>query len=319
LPEARGASFQAELVRLGARFFIKHGTRPGVGIEVRRRRMKAYERWVPRPPAGVVTVARPLGGVPASRITAPQSAGGRHILFLHGGAYMTGSALLYRHITWRFAMTAEANLAAIDYRLAPEHPFPAALDDAAAAWRGLLDEGADPRHCAVIGDSAGGGLALALALRLRDEGGPLPAAVVALSPWTDLAITGESCRRNAIADPVLNETDLVPFAAQYLGGADPCNPYVSPLYGDPRGLPPALIQVGSDEILRDDAVRMAERMRQAGCEVALEIWPRMPHVWHGFAPVLPEARRAIARIGEFVRQWTGAERALEAAPLAAAK
>ena len=232
---------------------------------------------------------------------------------------MTGSALLYRHITWRFAMTAEANLAAIDYRLAPEHPFPAALDDAAAAWRGLLDEGADPRHCAVIGDSAGGGLALALALRLRDEGGPLPAAVVALSPWTDLAITGESCRRNAIADPVLNETDLVHFAAQYLRGADPRNPYVSPLYGDPRGLPPTLIQVGSDEILRDDAVRMAERMRRAGCEIELEIWPRMPHVWHGFAPVLPEARRAITRIGEFVRQWTGAERALEAALLAAAK
>jgi acetyl esterase/lipase len=191
--------------------------------------------------------------------------------------------LLYRHITWRFAMAAEANLAAIDYRLAPEHPFPAALDDAAAAWRGLLDEGADPRHCAVVGDSAGGGLALALALRLRDEGGPLPAAVVALSPWTDLAITGESCRLNAAADPVLNEPDLLPFAAQYRGGADPRNPYVSPLYGDPRGLPPTLLQVGSDEILRDDAERMAERMRQAECEVTLER-PRMPHVWHGFAP-----------------------------------
>ena len=238
-------------MRLGARFFIKHGTRPGVGIEVRRRRMQAYERWVPRPPAGVETVARPLGGVPASRVQTSQCVGGRHILFLHGGAYATGSPLLYRHITWRFAMAAEANLAAIDYRLAPEHPFPAALDDAAAAWRGLLDEGADPRDCAVVGDSAGGGLSLALALRLRD---------------------------------------------------------VSPLYGDPRGLPPTLLQVGSDEILRDDAERMAERMRQAGCEVTLEIWSRMPHVWHGFAPVLPEARRAITRIGEFIRQRTVSKR-----------
>ena len=305
MPEAQSASFQAELVRLGTRFFIKHGMRPGVGIEARRRRMKAYERWVPRPPAGVETVARPLGGVPASRIRTPPSVCDRHILFLHGGAYTTGSALLYRHITWRFAMATEANLAAIDYRLAPEHPFPAALDDAVAAWRGLLDEGADPRCCAVLGDSAGGGLALALALRLRDEGRPLPAAVVALSPWTDLAITGESCRLNAAADPVLNEPDLLPFAAQYRGGADPRNPYVSPLYGDPQGLPPTLLQVGSDEILRDDAERMADRMREAECEVTLEIWPRMPHVWHGFAPVLPEARRAIARIGEFVRQRTG--------------
>jgi acetyl esterase/lipase len=305
LPEPQRASIQAELVRLGARFFIKHGTPPGADIDLRRRRMRAYERWVPRPPAGVETVETRLGGVPASRITTPQSVNGRHILFLHGGAYVTGSAVIYRHITWRFAMAAAACLAAIDYRLAPEHPFPAALDDATAAWHGLLDDGADPQHCAVLGDSAGGGLALALALRLRDQGGPLPAVVAALSPWTDLAITGESARVNAVLDPVLNSADLVPLAAQYLGGTDPRNPYASPLYGDPRGLPPTLIQIGSDEILRDDSERMAERMREAGCAVTLEIWPRMPHVWHGFAPVLPEARRGILRVGDFVRRWTG--------------
>jgi acetyl esterase/lipase len=273
--------------------------------------MHAYERWVPRPPAGVETVATTLGGVPASLITAPQSARQsdlrRHILFLHGGAYIAGSALIYRHVTWRFAVAAEARLAAIDYRLAPEHPFPAALDDAAAAWRGLLDEGADPRHSAVIGDSAGGGLALALALRSRDEGVPLPAAIVALSPWTDLAITGPSCWQNTVFDPVLKSGDLSMLAAQYLGRADPHNPYASPLYGDPRGLPPTLFQVGSDEILRDDSERMAERMREAGCDVTLEIWPRMPHVWHGFAPVLPEARRAIARIGDYIRRRTATE------------
>jgi epsilon-lactone hydrolase len=307
LPESRRASFQAELVRLGARFFIKHGTPLGAGIEARRQRMHAYERWVPRPPAEVETVATSLGGVPASVITPPQSAPGRHILFLHGGAYIAGSALIYRHVTWRFAMAAEARLAAIDYRLAPEHPFPAALDDAAAAWHSLLAGGAQPRHCVVMGDSAGGGLALALALRLRDRGEPLPAAIVALSPWTDLAITGPSCRRNAAFDPVLNSGDLNMLAAQYLGRADPHNPYVSPLYGDPRGLPPTLFQVGSDEILRDDSERMAERMREAGCEVTLEIWPRMPHVWHGFAPVVPEARRAIVRVGDYIRRWTATE------------
>ena len=307
MPEAQRASIQAELVRLGARFFIKHGTPAGAGVEARRRRMHGYERWVPRPPAGVETVATSLGGVPASLVTPPQSKPGRHILFLHGGAYIAGSALIYRHVTWRFAVAAEARLAAIDYRLAPEHPFPAALDDAVAAWRRLLGEGADPRHCAVMGDSAGGGLALALALRSRDEGVPLPAAVVALSPWTDLAITGQSSRSNAVYDPVLKSDDLGMLAAQYVDGADPRNPYVSPLYGDPHGLPPTLFQVGSDEILRDDSERMAQRMREAGCEVTLEIWPRMPHVWHGFAPVVPEARRAIVRVGEFVRRWTKTE------------
>jgi len=311
LPEAQRASIQAELVRLGARFFIKHGVPAGAGIEARRPRMLAFDRGVPPPPAGVETVATRLGGIPASLVTPPQSARQsglpRHILFLHGGAYIAGSALIYRHITWRFAMAAEARLAVIDYRLAPEHPFPAALDDAAAAWRALLAGGADPRRCAVMGDSAGGGLALALALKLRDRGEPLPAAIVALSPWTDLAITGQSCRHNAVFDPVLKSDDLKMLAAQYLGRADPRDPYVSPLYGDPRGLPPTLLQVGSDEILRDDSERMAQRMREAGRDVTLEIWPRMPHVWHGFAPVLPEARRAILRIGDFVRHWTAAE------------
>src|SRR5207248_6841877 len=166
-------------------------------------------------------ISTSLGGVPASLVTAPQSAADRHVLFLHGGGYIAGSALIYRHITWRFAMAAEARLAAIDYRLAPEHPFPAALDDATAAWHALLKQGADPQHCVVMGDSAGGGLALALALRLRDRTEPLPAAIVALSPWTDLAITGPSSRRNAVYDPVLKSDDLAMLAAQYLGRADP--------------------------------------------------------------------------------------------------
>src|SRR5262249_1152931 len=159
-------------------------------------------------------------------------------------------------------------------------------------WRGALAAGAEPRHCAFLGDSAGGGLALALGLRLRDLGEPLPGAIVVISPWTDLAVTGASCRAGE-SDPMLNSDDLAPIAAQYLAGADARTPYASPLYGDPTGLPPTLIQVGSDEILRDDSVRMAERMRQAGCDVTLEVWPRMPHVWHAFAPLLPEAGQAI--------------------------
>lgn len=298
-------SLRAELVRLGLRWLLKPGNRPGSTIATRRRHTARFERWVPPPPSDTETLSAALGGVAARRVATPTSLADRHILFLHGGGYVTGSPELYRHITWRIAAAARARVWAIDYRLAPEHPFPAALDDACAAWRGLLGEGADPQRIAIIGDSAGGGLALALSLKLRDAGGPLPAAIIALSPWTDLALTGASLRLNADADPMQNAADLPFLAGQYLAGADPRTPYASPLYGDPAGLPPSLIQVGSDEILRDDAVRMADRMRAAGCTVELEIWRRMPHVWHSFASVMPEARRAIARIGAFVQQWTG--------------
>ncbi len=298
-------SLQAELVRVWLRWSMKRSNHPNVSIAERRRRLAAYERWVPRPPRGIEVSQQALGGIPALRVGSRAGQSDRHILFLHGGAYTTGTAALYRHILWRFAVAAGARVAAIDYRLAPEHQFPAALDDAVAAWQGLLAEGADPGRCAVMGDSAGGGLALALLLRLRDMGVALPAAGVALSPWTDLAMTGKSFQRNAADDPMENPDD-VPFLVRcYLGeGGDPRNPYASPLYGDPKGLPPTLIQVGSDEILLDDSVRMAGRMRQAGCLVEIEIWQRMPHVWHAFAPVIPEARRAIAHIGAFVRRHT---------------
>jgi len=245
-----------------------------------------------------------LAGVPASVVAEAGIGSDRQILFLHGGGYAVGSPGLYRHITWRFAEAAEGHVVTPDYRLAPEHPFPAALDDAHAAWLACLSSGADPRRSAFVGDSAGGGLALALALKLRDEGGPLPGAIVAMSPWTDLAVTGASARPGS-SDPMLNADDLAPIAAQYLAGADPRAPYASPLYGDPRGLPPTLIQVGSDEILVDDAVRMANRMREAGCDVTLELWPRMPHVWHAFAPILHEAGQAIGRVGDFIREKTG--------------
>jgi acetyl esterase/lipase len=196
----------------------------------------------------------------------------------------------------------------IDYRLAPEHPFPAAVDDAAAAYRWLVAEGADPRRMAIMGDSAGGGLTLATLLRLRDEGAALPAAAVVLSPWTDLTLTNESMPRFAEADPMLSPEVAATYARWYLAGADPRNPYASPLYGDPQGLPPTLIQVGSDEILLNDGMRMAERMRAAGCRVELEVWPRMPHVWHLLVRVLPEARRALEQIGAFVRAETRPDR-----------
>ncbi|HXO91080.1 MAG TPA: alpha/beta hydrolase [Stellaceae bacterium] len=281
---------------------LKHRTRNDATVEQKRRRAAAAERLVPVPPPGTRTLAVDAGGVRADRIATRASQPGRHILFLHGGGFIAGSPSLYRQLTWRVASAARASVLSVDYRLAPEYPFPAALDDAVAAYRWLLAQEVAPRRIAVMGDSAGGGLALSLLLRLRDEGTPLPAAAVAVSPWTDLALTGRSFTANAGADPLLSADQARRFVGYYLAGADPRLPYASPLYGEPTGLPPTIIQVGSDEVLRDDAVRMAERMRAAGCLVQLEIWPRMPHVWHLFAPVLPEAHRAIARIGEFVAE-----------------
>jgi acetyl esterase/lipase len=217
---------------------------------------------------------------------------------------VAGTPVLYRDFIWRLAAAARAQVFIIDFRLAPEHPFPAALEDAVKAYRALVAEGADPRQMAVVGESSGGGLALALLLKLRDEGSRLPAAAVALSPWTDLALTGPSLRLNADADAMIRSEEAPRLARYYLAGTDPRTPYASPLYGDPTGLPPTLIQVGSDEVLLDDSVRMAERMRAAGCQVELEIWPRMPHAWHLWARLVPEARAAIERIGAFVQSKT---------------
>jgi acetyl esterase/lipase len=294
------------LVRLGARWFIKR--RRHATVAAARQGIVAAARWTLSPPAGTAALTVDAGGVAGEFITTSASRPDRDVLFLHGGGYVAGSAAVYRHFTWRIATAARARVLAIDYRLAPEHPFPAALHDALVAYRWLVGGRADPRRTAVMGDSAGGGLALALLLRLRDDGLELPAAAIALSPWTDLALTGASLSSNEKSDPMLRAADAHLFAGCYLAGADPRNPYASPLYGDPAGLPPTLIHVGSDEILRDDAVRMAEILRAAGCRAEIEVWRRMPHVWHLFAPALPEARQAIANIGAFADQVLPSDR-----------
>jgi acetyl esterase/lipase len=292
-------SLRARLVRAAYRAFIKRSQRD-LTIDDIRRSFRRMEAMVPPPPRGTHTEIVDAGGVRAHIVSTRRSSPQRHVLYLHGGAYTIGSPRLYRHFTWRVADAARARVLIIAYRLAPEHPYPAALDDAVAAWQWLLARGADPQHAFIMGDSAGGGLALATMLKLRDAGLPLPAAAVALSPWTDLALTGASFRDNAARDPMLVASDVPRFAAGYVGQADARDPYVSPLYGDPRGLPATLIQAGSDEILRDDAVRMAQAMRDAGCAVELQIWPKMPHVWHLLAPVLPEARAALGEIARFL-------------------
>lgn len=292
-------SLRAELLRLGIRMFLKrHGHH--VDIEAWRKDMRAMEWLVPRPSARSETAEVRAGRLTFHRIITPASRPERNVLYLHGGGYISGGPAYYRHFTWRIANAVRACVWALEYRLAPEHPFPAALEDAVAGYTWLADKMPDTRQLFVMGDSAGAGLALCLLLKLRDDAGSLPGAAVAMSPWTDLALTGRSLASNAAADPMLNAGNLPELVQYYLAGADPRTPYASPLYGDPAGLPPVLIQVGSDEILRDDAVRMAEKLREHNPHGRLEIWSRMPHVWQLFVPVLPEAHRAIAQIGEFI-------------------
>jgi len=295
-------SLRAELLRLGLRATFKRRGNAPLDIAKIRAEMEKFVWLVPRPPKSTVAVKTAMSGVPALRVTTPLSRPDRHILYLHGGAYVCGRPAHYRDFIWRIADAAAATVHVLEYRLGPEHPMPAAGDDAAAAYRSLLAAGADPKRLAIMGDSAGGGLTFATLLRLRDDGDPMPAAAVALSPWTDLTLSSESCRRFAKADPMLSPAPAKVFARWYLGDADPKHPYASPLFGDPTGLPPALIQVGSDEILLDDSVRWGERLREAGVAAEVEVWPRMPHVWQLSARALPEGRAAIGRIGRFLRE-----------------
>ncbi len=243
--------------------------------------------------------------LPALLIAAAGTRDERVILYFHGGGYCVGSPLTHRDFAWRLSAASAARVLLLDYRRAPEHPFPTAVDDAVMAYRWLLDQGIDPAHLTLAGDSAGGGLALATMVRLRDEGDRLPAAAVLISPWVDLALTGESLRSKAAEDPVLTLAQLQEFADLYLGETDPRTPLASPLYADLSGLPPLLIQAGTAEILLDDAARLAERAGDAGMDVTLDIWPEMIHVWQGFAGFLPEAQTAVTQIGAFIRGRAG--------------
>lgn len=292
-------SLRAELLRLSLKAMKPRPGRREKPIATVRRRLRLIEAAVPRPPAGTRTRAVSVDGIEAVEIEVHQARSDRCILYFHGGGYVIGNASLFRDFTWRIGAAARARVLFFHYRLAPEHPFPAAIEDASKVYRWLADR-MDPARIGFVGDSAGGGLALATAHKLRDEGASLPGAVVALSPWTDLALTGPSLISNAEADPMITAARLPGFANHYLAGADPRHPYASPLYGNASGLPPVLIHVGSEEILRDDSVRMAERLREAGCDVEIEVWDRMVHTWHLYARILPEGRDAIARIGDFL-------------------
>jgi len=255
-------------------------------------------------PAGVTCTPVEAGGVSAEWSVADGAAEDKVILYVHGGGYVMGSAGSHRDVTGRLSKASGARVLSLNYRLAPEHPFPAPVDDAVAAYRWLLAQGISSSNVAIAGDSAGGGLAFATLLALRDAGDPVPAAGVGISPWVDMEGTGESMTTRAAVDPVIQKEGLLKMAKLYLGDADPKNPLAAPLHANLAGLPPLLIHVGDAETLLNDATRITERARKAGVDVTLKIWDEMPHVWHMFAPILPEGQQAIEEIGAFFKERT---------------
>lgn len=254
-----------------------------------------------RLPKGIQNTGVDLDGLPAEWIQPAQADTGTAILYLHGGGYVLGTIEMHRPIVAKFVKASGVRALLIGYRLAPEHPFPAALKDALEAYAWLLDQGLDPAKIAFAGDSGGGGLCLATLLALKDQGLPLPTAAVALSPFLDLKCTGESLISNA--DKCLAPPDSWHACAKhYTQGQDAGQPYISPLYGDLSGLPPLLIHAGGDETLLDDSVRFAEKARQAGVDVKLEIGPGMCHCYPACSPLFPEAKQAMDEIGLFIKQ-----------------
>jgi acetyl esterase/lipase len=231
----------------------------------------------------------------------------RVVLYLHGGGYVIGSPRSHRHLAAALARATGTCALVPDYRLAPEHRFPAAVDDAVAAYRWLLDRGVAPAGVAIAGDSAGGGLTVATLVALREAGLPLPAAGVCISPWTDLTCTAGTYATLAGRDPIVTTDGVAEMAGHYIGAGDVRAPLASPLFADLAGLPPLLIQVGSEEVLLDDARRLAERAERAGVQASLEIWPDMIHVWHWFFPMLDEGQSAIDAIAAFLRERLAGE------------
>ncbi|AOJ71592.1 alpha/beta hydrolase [Burkholderia sp. MSMB2042] len=226
----------------------------------------------------------------------------RIVIYLHGGGYCFCSPRTHRTIAGALAKGADARTFSLDYRLAPEHPFPAAVEDALASYRQLLADGASSDRIVIGGDSSGGGLALALLLSLRDAGDPLPAGAVLFSPWTDLAATGASLKANDEADVMLSAAAVANFSQYYLGGTAADHPIASPLYGEYSGLPPLFVQASDTEVLLDDAARVAEKARVANVAVDFKVWHRVPHAWPTLTPYLPEAKAAVKEATDFIRR-----------------
>lgn len=259
-------------------------------------------------PSGLSVGDVSLGRIAAECVVASGARIDAAVLFFHGGGYVVGSPRAYRGLAAILGGETGIQTIAVRYRLAPEHPFPAAVDDTTAAYRALLDSGMPADRIVFAGDSAGGGLVLATLIRARDEGLPMPAAGYGMSPWLDLAGEGASFTENGECDRLMTPEGALGCAAAYLQGQDARHPWASPVHADLAGLPPLLLQVGSTELFLDDATRLARRGGLAGVHVELQIWPGMPHVWQRFAPVLAEGREALASAGRFLGSRLGSGR-----------
>ena len=252
-------------------------------------------------PAEVETETVDAAGVTAEWVRWHGAKNDAVIFYLHGGGYVFGGLDSHRGLAWRLAKASESEVLVVDYSLAPEHPFPAAVDDAIASYQWLLNQGVSSERIIVAGDSAGGGLAVALMVKLKELTHPQPKAAVLLSPWTDLTLSGNSLRKNATKDAMLSPQALTKFTDLYLGDSDPMSPFASPVFADLSGLPSTYVVVGSDEVLRDDSERLVENIRSTGGQAQISVWPRMPHVFPLLAPIIPEGAQAIEDIAEFVQ------------------
>lgn len=236
----------------------------------------------------------------------PKTAGGKKtVIYLHGGGYVLGSLTTARSFALLLSRYTGEKVLSVGYRLAPENPFPAGLNDSLSVYHKLLEQNTDPKDIIFVGDSAGGGMSLAVVLSLKEKGEPMPGAVACISPWTDLAATGESNKANAKVDPIFGGGGGVIKAKDYAGRESLFNPLISPLYGEYEGFPPLLIHVGTDEVILDDSVRLGQKAKEAGVQVSLKIWKGMWHVFTAQHNVLPEARQSFKEIGEFIKGING--------------
>ncbi len=289
------ASWQSHVLVFILKLRIKRKLKDVVDVDQARKGLVTMKFPIPK---GVEIEPGVVGGIAGEWVQMGGTSSGRTLLYLHGGGYFVCSPLTHRPITTGFAKRG-FRVFAPDYRLAPEHPFPAAVDDAVAAYRGLIADGIAADTITVAGDSAGGGLTLALLLSLRDAGDALPAAAMLFSPWTDLAATGASLVSNDARDAMFHGDGIKRSTEVYLNGADPRTPLASPLYADLHGLPPLMIHAGSYEVLLDDSTRLAERARAAGTPVQIRLWPVVPHVWQLF-PWIPEATESMDEASRFL-------------------
>ena len=272
-----------------------------VGSDVDEQRRLLREAVSAQPlPADVTVTAASLGGVPTAEITVDGIEPRHVVLYFHGGVYVISDAFLAAGLASQVGRRTHAKVISVDYRLAPEHPYPAAVDDALAAYEALLHDGVAPSDIAFAGESAGGGLAIATLVNARDHGLPLPAAAFVMSPYVDLTLAGTTMETKHDVDPLLSRELLEPRVADYTAGQDAALGLISPVFADLSGLPPLIIQAGSHEVLLDDAVRLARQAATADVEVTLEITPGCPHVFQAYYPILDEAAAALDRAGELL-------------------